>query len=153
MSFVSTPTNGTTGLLRTNDLGSDWKESEGGNCHPKVSSNFRFMIRHPLRVTIYRTKKDLFGAWNYFYPDQPPSEKEKKECDFRGFWVCYREENPETGAREEVFAIHVRGIKSHQGGYDDFYGTLGHELAHLLELMEEDPNSTFVEVPLYGDEG
>lgn len=85
------------------------------------ASEIAFMVPD-LEVIIYPSKKALEEAW---YAEQP-----NFEIGSDRLWGFY------DMVHAPPIRIHARSVRSHQNK-DEFYHTLGHELAHILQNMEE----------------
>ena len=115
---------------------------------PCIPSNRRYVWTNRARIVIHPNKKTLWDAYKYYYDETEAPAGFK--IDLMAFWVVLYEK---VGKKTwETFNIHIRCARS-LGSWDIFYETLGHEMTHYLELMEDNTDETErKEVPLYGDQ-
>ena len=99
-----------------------------GQDAPSIKKEDAVYLLPDLEIIVYSTQKELKEQWDLVNPECP--------MKFETLWGwCDIETIP------GVARIHIRSVRSHRRKAE-FYHTLGHEVAHVLEKMEEHRGST-----------
>jgi hypothetical protein len=97
-----------------------------GQDSPSVKGEDAVYLIPDLEIIIYSTQKELKEQWEEVNPDNPIMESLWGWCDVESV--------------PGVVRIHIRSVRSH-GRKEEFYHTLGHEVAHVIEKMELETGS------------
>ena len=99
---------------------------------PSVKTTDGIFLVPQLEVYIWPSNKDILNMWEADNPEITIAG------DLWGFCDAYSFLHTNKGG---PVRIHTRSVRSH-GNKEEFYHTLGHELAHILEYMERRPSGT-----------
>lgn len=94
--------------------------------YPSVKTASGIFLVPELEVHVWPNNAEILSEW----------EEERPNIEIAGdLWgFCDVSAQLRKGTRGPV-RIHTRSVRSH-GSREEFYHTLGHELAHVLEFME-----------------
>lgn len=95
--------------------------------HPSVKTTNGIFLIPELEVHIWPSNDDILTEWEENHAGIPVEGNLWGFCDAHSYLKAAKKAGP--------VRLHARSVRSH-GSREEFYHTIGHELAHILEYME-----------------